>query len=184
MPFARRPRPYRKWLSPRYMDVSKRLPRMIVGAAAVALMSACGSSSTAVQTSPTPSPSPTPSTLSCTTSGPASASWPVTTSLPASAGIVSATAAGDTFTLTFPTGTPQFEITQQSGTHFLKDPSGLPVDLAGTAGVKITLHGFRGDVQNFTGQPSMTSTGPLLLQVYEIGDFEGVITWAAGLSNA
>ncbi len=100
------------------------------------------------------------------------------------AGIVSATAAGDTFTITFATGTPQFEIAQQSSTHFLRDPSGLPVDLAGTAGVKITLRGFRGDVQNFTGQPSMTSTGPLLLQVYEIGDFEGVISWAVGLSKA
>lgn len=155
---------------------------MMIGAAAVAVICACGSTSTALQTSPSPTPSPSPSPLSCTTSGAASASWP--SSLPATAGIASATVAGDTFTLTFPTGTPQFEITQQSGTHFVTDPKGAPVDLAGTAGVRITLRGFRGDVQNFTGQLSMTSTGPLLLQVYEIGDFEGVINWAVGLSQA
>lgn len=30
----------------------------------------------------------------------------------------------------------------------------------------------------------MTSSGPLLLQVMQIGDFEGVVTWAAGLSRS
>ena len=46
------------------------------------------------------------------------------------------------------------------------------------------LRGFRGDVRNYNGPVSMMSGGPRLLQVYEIGDFEGVVTWAVGLSGA
>jgi hypothetical protein len=97
--------------------------------------------------------------------------------------IVSAVAAGDTLTLTFRQGTPAFTIGQTSNTHFLRDPSGLPVDLAGTAGVVIKMTGFRGDVENYTGAKIFTSSGPLLVQVAEIGDFEGTVGWAAGLSK-
>jgi hypothetical protein len=87
-------------------------------------------------------------------------------------------------TLTFDQGTPTFEIKPQTGTHFMKDPSGLPVDLAGTAGATIVLRGFRGDMRNYTGLVSIISSGPLLLQVYELGEFEGVVTWAVGLGSA
>jgi hypothetical protein len=97
---------------------------------------------------------------------------------------MSAVASGDTLTLTFDQGTPQFEIKTQAGTHFLKDPSGLAVDLSGTAGATIVLRGFRGDISNYAGPASLTSSGPRLLQVYELGDFEGVVTWAIGLSSA
>jgi hypothetical protein len=97
---------------------------------------------------------------------------------------VSAVAAGDILTLTFDQGTPGFEVKAQAGTHFLQDPSGKPVDLAGSAGASIVLRGFRGDMRNYGGPVSINSSGPRLLQVYEIGDFEGVVTWAVGLSSA
>jgi hypothetical protein len=97
---------------------------------------------------------------------------------------VSAVVAGDTLTLTFQQGTPAFEVKTQAGTHFTKDPSGVPVDLAGSAGATILLRGFRGDMRNYSGPVSVTSGGPRLLQVYEIGDFEGVVTWAVGLNEA
>jgi hypothetical protein len=97
---------------------------------------------------------------------------------------VSAVAAGDTLTLTFDQGTPEFEVKTQAGTHFMQDPSGKPVDLAGTAGATIVLRGFRGDMRNYTGPVSIISSGPRLLQAYEIGDFEGVVTWAVGLGSA
>ena len=71
----------------------------------------------------------------------------------------------------------------QSSARFTKDPSGQPVTLTGSFGVKIVLRGFRGDVQNYTGPTSLTSRGPLLRQVAELGDFEGVISWGAGLSS-
>lgn len=73
-------------------------------------------------------------------------------------------------------------MTSEPSARFTKDPSGQPVTLSGTAGVLIVLRGFRGDVQNYTGAGSSTSAGPLLLQVYELGDFEGVVTWGAGVS--
>jgi hypothetical protein len=87
-------------------------------------------------------------------------------------------------TLTFDQGTPAFEVKTQAGTHFSQDPSGKAVDLAGSAGATIVLRGFRGDMRNYTGPVSIISNGPRLLQVYEIGDFEGVVTWAVGLSGA
>ena len=152
--------------------------------AVVMLLAACGSSGGGnSQATPTPTPSSSP--LACTTIGAASASWPgpdsrTSTTPP----IVSAVAAGDTVTLMFDQGTPAFEIKNQTGTHFSQDPSGKPVDLAGSAGATIVLRGFRGDMRNYTGPVSIISSGPRLLQVYEIGDFEGVVTWAVGLSGA
>lgn len=148
------------------------------------LLAACGPSSGGnSQATPTPASSPSP--LACTAGGPASASWPGPASGTGSTPpIVSAVAVGDTLTLTFEQGTPQFEIQTQAGTHFLQDPSGKPVDLAGSAGARIVLRGFRGDMRNYTGPVTITSSGPRLLQAYEIGDFEGVVSWAVGLRDA
>jgi hypothetical protein len=112
----------------------------------------------------------------CTTSGAASGSGTPT--------IVSAAVSGDTLTLTFSNGTPAFQVTTQPSARFLEDPSGRPITLAGSAGVRIVLRGFRGDTSNLTGVPkSLTSKGPLLRQVAPIGDFEGVVGFGAGLSS-
>jgi hypothetical protein len=145
---------------------------------ALAVLCGCGASSA------TPGhPSPSPVALSCTASGAASPSWPAPDKASTSPAIASAAVSGDTLTLTFVSGTPRFQIEQVSNTHFTKDPSGIPVDLAGTSGARIVLRGFRGDVANYTGQASLSSSGPLLMQASKIGDFEGVVTFAAGLSK-
>jgi hypothetical protein len=87
-------------------------------------------------------------------------------------------------TLTFVQGTPAFEVTPQATAHFTEtNGRGGPVDLTGSAGALIILRGFRGDVKNYTGPLDLTPGGTLLLEVREIGDFEGVIGWAAGLSK-
>jgi hypothetical protein len=113
----------------------------------------------------------------CTTSGAASGS--------ATPAIVSAAVSGDTLTLTFSNGTPAFQVTTQPSARFLEDPSGQPVTLGGSAGARIVLTGFRGDTSNLTGVPkSLTSSGPLLRQVAAVGDFEGVVSFGAGLSSA
>jgi hypothetical protein len=156
------------------------VPAVIV---ALGFLAACGGSSQQAQTSPTPSPSPSP--LACTSAGTASANWTAPESRTGtSPAIVSAVADGDVLTLTFDQGTPAYEVHPQSTAHFSKDPSGIPVDLSGTAGATIILRGFRGDMQNYVGPVSITSSGPRFLQVYKLGDFEGVITWGAGLSGA
>jgi hypothetical protein len=126
---------------------------------------------------------PAAAALVCTASGAASASRPPADELPAGTpGIVSASTDGDSLTLTFARGTPAFRVRPQSGTRFTADPSGAPVVLSGTDGVLITLTGFRGDTTNNAGPRSLGSAGPLLREVREIGDFEGTVTWAAGLS--
>jgi hypothetical protein len=123
---------------------------------------------------------------SCTSFGPASASFGPPESLPQSGPppIASAAAAGDTFTLTFRSGTPQFEVAQQPNANFTLGPSGLPLTLAGSSGATITLRGFRGDRSNLSAVPqSISSNGSLLRQVRATEDFEGVVSWAAGLSG-
>jgi hypothetical protein len=151
-----------------------------ITAAVVPLLAGCGASSPpAAQASPTPTP------LTCTSSGPASASWPAAASAPSTAPIVSAAVSGDTLTLTFVQGTPAFEVTPQATAHFTEtNGRGDAVVLSGSAGALIILRGFRGDVRNYTGQLDLTPGGTLLLEVREIGDYEGVIGWAAGLSKA
>jgi hypothetical protein len=90
---------------------------------------------------------------------------------------------GDTLKLTFVAGTPQFEVAPVNSAHFTVDPSGRPVDLAGASGVKIVLRGFRGDVSNYNGAARFTSSGPILLETGAIGDFEGVVSFGAGVSR-
>ncbi len=127
---------------------------------------------------------PSPVALSCTASGAASPSWPAPPTASATTpAIASAVADGDTLKLTFVSGTPQFEVAPVASAHFMVDPSGRPVDLAGTSGVRIVLRGFRGDTSNYSGAARLTSTGPILLETGAIGDFEGVVQFGAGVSK-
>lgn len=156
--------------------------------AAVALTLACGSQPSS-QNNPKPATTPTAQSstapVSCATSGSASADWAATSRPPnSSPEIMAASATSDTFTLTFVAGTPAWEVHTQSDAHFAKDPSGLPVDLNGQAGLRIVLRGFRGDTQNYTGPQSIGANGATLLEAAELGDYEGVVSWGLGLSQA
>jgi hypothetical protein len=154
---------------------------MTLGVLAVAGLCACGSTTAGpVATSGSPSASP----LSCTSSGVASADWPAPDSSPKLPEIVSASVSGDTLTITFAKGTPAFDVVPQPTAHFTKDPSGMSVDLAGSAGAVIHLRGFLSDANNFSGAVSTSSLGPMLRDVKVIGNFEGVISLAVGLGSA
>ena len=157
--------------------------KLLTLAALTGILSGCGSTP-AAQASPSPTPSPT--SLSCTSSGPASAAWPTAWSRSStSPPILAATLAEDTFTLTFDSGTPEFQVTPQSSANFyLQSGKGGSIALAGSAGVTIVLRGFRGDMRNYAGPVSMTSPGPLVLQVYQTGEYEGVVAWGAGVSGS
>lgn len=92
---------------------------------------------------------------------------------------------GDTLTLSFVQGTPAFEVTTQPSAQFTAtDGRGGTVVLSGSSGVRIILRGFRGDMQNYTGAKDFPANGKILTEVREIGDYEGVIGWAAGLGQA
>jgi hypothetical protein len=143
------------------------------------LLSACGTGSPAAEASPSPV------TLSCTSSGTASPSWPAPSMRTGSAPpIISATAAQDTFKLTFDQGTPDFDLTPQTSARFGADSGlGQPIDVAGSSGVRIVLRGFRGDMDNYAGPASFVSQGPLLVEVRSLGGYEGQVSWGAGLSR-
>lgn len=152
------------------------------------ILGACGSTPASSQSSPSALASASPSPLACTSGGPASTSWPPAGYLSASSvpppPLVSAVVSGDTLTLTFQQGTPLFEVTTQPNAHFTETTGrGAPVDLAGSAGVLIILRGFRGDMKNYMGTTDFNSNGQFLLQARNIGEFEGVMGWAAGLSK-
>lgn len=142
---------------------------------ALALLSACGGTTpTATQPSP----------ATCTDSDTASQDWPLPQPPPsANPPIVSATVSGDTLQFTFTRGTPPFQVLTQSGTDFTDDPSGKSVTLAGTDGAQIVLTGFRGDQSNYKGDKKLKSSGPRLLDVAELGDSEGNVSWGVGLSG-
>jgi hypothetical protein len=163
--------------------MSKAFAGFVTLASFAGILSGCGSIS-AAQGSPSPTPSST--SLTCTPSGPASAAWiPAASRSSTTPPILSATLAGDTFTLVFDSGTPEFQVTPQSSAQFsLQSGKGGSVDLAGSAGVTIVLKGFRGDMRNYAGPVSTMSPGPAALQVYETGDYEGVVSWSAGVSGS
>ena len=158
------------------LSMPRSTARAVLATLGLMVLSACGA-----PTSAATQPSPTPSTPSCISSGQASATWSVPE--PPASPIVSAVVSGDTFTLTFKSGTPAFTIQLLPSAHFQRDANGFPVDLTGSAGVKITMTGFRGDLQNYNGPQTLDSHGPILLQVGSIGDFEGYVSWGAGLSK-
>jgi hypothetical protein len=64
---------------------------------------------------------------------------------------------------------------------FVGDGRGDNVDMAGSAGSVIVLRGFRGDLLNYAGSNDITSTGPLLLEVRHVNEYEGYVHWAVGL---
>lgn len=148
----------------------------------LALVAACGpSSNDNAATSPTPSPTATAGV--CTTSG-AAVNWPSADQLPSTPAITSVALNGDVLTMTFQQGTPAFDVAEQPDTVFHKDPSGAALTLKGTAGVKVTLRGFRGDVKNNTGPSQFTGSGTSVAEIVEVGDSEGVVTWGVGANGA
>lgn len=81
---------------------------------------------------------------------------------------------------------PQVEI--RPGTPpFTKDPSGLPLDVAGTAFVVITLQGGTALDDNFNstfeGPFDVTPGGSPIVEVKRAGDFEAVSSWVVGLDG-
>src|ERR1035437_8657696 len=93
------------------------------------------------------------------------------------------TVSGANIALTFVAGPHPFKVIPQQKAQFSQYPSGNPVVLAGTNGARILLTGFRVDQANYKGPKKLTSSGPRLLEVAELGDFEGEVNLGVGLSD-
>ncbi|HVH64711.1 MAG TPA: hypothetical protein VM674_01650, partial [Candidatus Acidoferrum sp.] len=80
----------------------------------------------------------------------------------------------------FSGGLPSYDLTRQDSSTFIKDPSGQPVTLDGSVGIKLVFRDT--DVQ---GVPS--DQKPALAQVREVselGSFERVTSFGLGLSSS
>jgi hypothetical protein len=78
---------------------------------------------------------------------------------------------------------PAYTVSRQASAKFIKDPSGMPVSMRGSAGLRIVFHGASG-VDSYTGQRDITPSLPVVQEVEQLGDFEAVLSWGAGLSQA
>lgn len=77
---------------------------------------------------------------------------------------------------------PRYTAIPKSSAVFTLDPSGRPVRLRGTAGIKIVMHPAGGQ-GTYTGPSHLRTTFPQLLEARRIGDFEGFTTWGLGLRH-
>ncbi len=127
-------------------------------------------------TAPAPSAPPTPA-----------AAWPATTRTPAPsrAGHLTAVSVGrhashDRVVFTFSGGIPGY--TADYVTEVRSAPKGDQLALPGQAFLRITFHPASG-YHSYPGPGSITPIFPTLLQVRAAGDFEGYLSFGAGLSQ-
>jgi hypothetical protein len=77
---------------------------------------------------------------------------------------------------------PAYTVSRQASAKFVKDPSGLPVTMRGSAGLRIVFHGASG-AASYNGSRDLTPNLPVVQEVEQLGDFEAVMSWGAGLSR-
>src|ERR1700674_5045578 len=74
---------------------------------------------------------------------------------------------------------PQYQLTQQATSHFVRDASGQPVTLDGTAGLRLVLR--NADIT--PGVPNdLKPELPAIREVAQIGNFERVVSYGVGLA--
>jgi hypothetical protein len=78
---------------------------------------------------------------------------------------------------------PAYTVSRQASAQFVKDPSGMPVTMRGSAGLRIVFHGASG-ATSYTGSRDLTPNLPVVQEVEQLGDFEAVLSWGAGMSQA
>ena len=78
---------------------------------------------------------------------------------------------------------PAYTVSRQASAKFVKDPSGMPVTMGGSAGLRIVFHGASG-VSSYNGNRDQVVNLPVVQEVEQLGDFEAVLSWGAGLSQA
>ena len=77
---------------------------------------------------------------------------------------------------------PAYTVSRQASAKFVKDASGQPVTLRGSAGLRIVFHGASG-ATSYNGSRDLTPNLPVVQEVEQLGDFEAVLSWGAGLSQ-
>ncbi len=76
---------------------------------------------------------------------------------------------------------PQYQLTQQATSHFMRDASGQPVTLDGSAGLRVVLR----NAEITPGVPTdLKPELPAIREVAQIGNFERVVSYGVGLATA
>ena len=78
---------------------------------------------------------------------------------------------------------PAYTVSRQASAKFIKDPSGQPVTMRGSAGLRIVFHGASG-ATSYAESRDQTPNLPVVQEVEQLGDFEAVLSWGAGLTQA
>lgn len=78
---------------------------------------------------------------------------------------------------------PAYTVSRQASAKFVKDPSGMPVTMRGSSGLRIVFHGASG-ATSYTGSRDQTPNLSVVQEVEQLGDFEAVLSWGAGLTQA
>ena len=161
-------------------------------------LAACGSVATgtpAAEGSPTPPPaapaatsaSPSPAAEGISTAGlPAFACTQASGGASVRANVTRArasTASGfDRFVLEFDGTVPAYTVKPTPTASFTLDPSGQQVQLAGAAGLRITLTGSTISPQ-FGDPADVTYAAAVLQESRRLGDFEETLSWGLGLAR-
>jgi hypothetical protein len=88
----------------------------------------------------------------------------------------------DRLVIGFPTANamPQYQLNRQTTAHFVRDASGQPVTLQGSAGIRLVLR--NSDI--VSGSPSdLKPNLPEIREVAQIGNFERVVSYGIGLAT-
>jgi hypothetical protein len=134
---------------------------------------------------PSPTPSPSPSPVACVT-GPSTITHETAPPLALIDAVRTGSHPGyDRLTIEFKDATTgTITITPQANTKFVKDASGQPVTLAGKYGLLIRISG----ADNHTAYTGLTDfktpTYPGIREVRLVGDYEGYVNWAVGLTSS
>jgi hypothetical protein len=94
-----------------------------------------------------------------------------------------------TFQFDGKSGLPRYALVPQSSAAFVRDPSGQALSLEGAAGLRVIFQGATGvDLgaapprPTYTGSQDVKAGLTFVRELAQVGDFERVLSWGAGLS--
>jgi hypothetical protein len=88
----------------------------------------------------------------------------------------------DRFVLEFANGpVPKWTAIPKSSANFTLSPSGKPMTLRGTAGIRLAF--FTGTFPAYHGRTDLVTGSPQLAEARELEDHEGYVQWGLGLNH-
>ena len=134
--------------------------------------------------SPSPSPVPTVSPFVCS-----AGSLTLTNQTAPPLALIDAVRTGthagyDRVTIEFKNGTTgTIKVIPQANPNFIRDPKGDTVTLLGNYGLLLVITGADNHTA-FSGSTDIKTSYPGILEVRELGDFEGKVQWGLGLTSS